>query len=106
MLTLKPDVTVAQTKINWTNPAFADLLAIEEFLGESKRTDEIIQAIFDKVELLKSFPLAGPVHQSKARQEHRFLISGYYKIIYQYENETVHIRAVFDTRQDPGKLKL
>lgn len=97
---------MAQTKINWTNPAFDDLLAIQEFLGGRERAEGVIQAIFEKVELLKSFPLAGPVQPSKARQEHRFLISGHYKIIYRYENDTVHIRAIFDTRQDPGKLKL
>ncbi len=83
-----------------------DLLAIEEFLGGADQAVNVVDAIFEKAELLKTFPLAGPVHPSNARQQHRFLVSGYYKIIYRFENDTVYIRAVFDTRQDPDKLKL
>lgn len=36
---------------------------------------------------------------------YRYLIKGDYKIIYSIENDEVIINRIFDTRQNPKKLK-
>ena len=38
-------------------------------------------------------------------QGHRYLISNHNKIIYKVEDKTAYISHVFDTRQNPEKLK-
>lgn len=39
------------------------------------------------------------------KEGHRYLIKGNYKIIYKLQGSTVYITDVFDSRQDPKKLK-
>ena len=39
------------------------------------------------------------------QEGHRYLLQGNYKIIYKLKNNTAHITDVFDSRQDPKKLK-
>lgn len=38
-------------------------------------------------------------------QSHRRIIEGYYKIIYRVEGETIYVTDIFDTRQDPARMK-
>ncbi|HLG34892.1 MAG TPA: type II toxin-antitoxin system RelE/ParE family toxin [Bacteroidia bacterium] len=68
----------------------------------------IINKIIDRTETLKKgFTKSGqtePLLRNK-KYEYRYLVDGNYKIIY-FENEgVIIISAVFDTRQNPGKLK-
>lgn len=96
---------MARVSIHWTTPAFDDLLDIEDFLGGAEAAEKTINALFEKVRHLEQFPLIGPVQPSQHRREYRYLITGKYKIIYSYEEPEVSIHAVFDTRQDPDKLR-
>jgi plasmid stabilization system protein ParE len=80
-------------------------LAIEDFLGGAEDAEKTINAIFEKVRQLEQFPLSGPVQPSQHRREYRYLIADSYKIIYAYREPEVSIHAVFDTRQDPDKLR-
>lgn len=36
---------------------------------------------------------------------HRRVIEGHYKIIYRVEGELIYITDIFDSRQDPAKMK-
>jgi plasmid stabilization system protein ParE len=38
-------------------------------------------------------------------KEHRRLIEGYFKIIYFILNDSIYITDIFDSRQDPDKMK-
>jgi hypothetical protein len=38
--------------------------------------------------------------------DHYYLLEGKYKLIYSYRKGIVYVHAVFDTRRDPGTLKL
>ena len=91
--------------IIWTNEAFDDLLLIEDFFGfdNAQKTIDIIIA---RVRQLEDFPLSGKVQPTQTKQEYRFLVEGNYKIIYTYRKSKVYINTIFDTRQDPDKLKV
>jgi plasmid stabilization system protein ParE len=38
-------------------------------------------------------------------KDHRRLIEGNYKIIYRVQGEDIYITDIFDSRQDPSKMK-
>ena len=38
-------------------------------------------------------------------QSHRRIIEGNYKIIYRIDGDMIYVTDIFDTRQDPGKMK-
>lgn len=38
-------------------------------------------------------------------KEHRRIIEGHYKIIYRVEGQAIYITDIFDSRQDPNKMK-
>ena len=38
-------------------------------------------------------------------QGHRYLVEEHYKIIYRVIDDVVYITDIFDTRQDPDKMK-
>ncbi|GAB2625801.1 hypothetical protein GCM10027035_21950 [Emticicia sediminis] len=91
--------------IIWTNEAFDDLLLIEDFIGFDK-AQKTIDKIIARVRQLEDFPLSGKVQPTQTKQEYRFLVEGNYKIIYSYTTGKVYINTIFDTRQDPDKLKV
>lgn len=89
----------------WTNEAFDDLLQIEDFLGIDKAS-KVIDKIIERTRQLQDFPLSGKIQPTQTRQEYRFLVEGNYKIIYSFRSNKVYINTIFDTRQDPEKLKV
>ena len=36
---------------------------------------------------------------------HRRIVTDHYKIIYRIEDQVIYITDIFDTRQNPGKMK-
>ncbi|MFM7428413.1 MAG: type II toxin-antitoxin system RelE/ParE family toxin [Flammeovirgaceae bacterium] len=68
---------------------------------------EIRQKILDKADLLLVNPKLGQEDEyfDKLLLQHRRLIVGTYKIIYLIEEDTIYIVDIFDTRQDPKKMK-
>lgn len=56
---------------------------------------------------LSKYPTSGQKEEllKELDEAHRYLIRGNYKIIYKILNDTVYITDVFDTRQNPDKLK-
>ncbi|HFA47973.1 MAG TPA: type II toxin-antitoxin system RelE/ParE family toxin [Bacteroidetes bacterium] len=71
-------------------------------IGKNKRA-----AIIKKSKLLKDNPYIGQMEEQleHLNQDHRYLVEGEHKIIYRIENQNVIITDVFDTRQDPEKMK-
>jgi plasmid stabilization system protein ParE len=74
--------------------------SLEKFL-------QLRRKILDKAENLRS------THSHFQKEEylehlgkgHRRAIEGYFKIIYRVEEDKIFITDVFDTRQDPNKMK-
>lgn len=74
-----------------------------------KKAEEQMTLIFDKVELLRDFPFMGQKEfnlSKKHKIEYRYLVAGNYKLYYRILGEMVFIARIFDTRQNPKKLKI
>lgn len=68
---------------------------------------EIRNEILDAADTLLLHPLKGGKGPYLEHLElgHRRLIVGHYKIIYRVTNEEIYITDIFDSRQDPAKMK-
>ncbi len=64
-------------------------------------------AVIKKAMLLRTHPQLGQEEPSLKLLNlgHRYLVEGNYKIIYRLIDQEVFITDVFDTRQDPRKMK-
>ncbi len=89
------------------------LVSLEEALAfidpkiSHKKLIEIRDKILDKADTLLSQPLKG---QKEPFLEHlglghRRLVEGHYKIIYRIVGEYIYVTDIFDSRQDPDKMK-
>lgn len=76
--------------------------------GLSKVGQKIRIAIVTKAKFLKEQPYMGAVEPTtkKLNKEYRYILSGNHKIIYRVEAPNIYIVEVFDTRQDPNKMKI
>ncbi len=97
-------------KVVITDPAKDSLREIFRYfqlLGLSKKGRSIRLAIYKKAMLLKDNPFLGQeeAQLESLSQGHRRLIEGNYKIIYRVIGQTVFITDIFDSRQDPDKVK-
>lgn len=70
---------------------------------------KIVLELIEAPEILKRNPLVGPLEVllSGRQIEYRYLICKNYKIIYSIDkqNDCIKISDVFDTRQNPSKMK-
>lgn len=99
-----------ELKIIWTSKAISDLENI--FLLHSPKSKnsayKTIEKIYNSVSVFKNGLLNTGQKEallSHLSKPYRYLISGNYKIIYSHASKTVFIHTVFDTRQNPKKLK-
>lgn len=98
-------------KISWTPFALRSLDEIHEYvLNESKSesiADKLVDRIFSRTSQLSDFPESGQMEITlKERSQSRYLVEGFYKIVYIYKVEwsEVIITDIFHTSQDPIKL--
>ena len=101
---------VIRKVVVWTWPARNDLQAIYNYLAEISITiaGKQIEIIIRKIDILETgYSRIGqvePLLKNRAR-EYRYLVQDTYKIIYFLEEEKIVVSMVFDTRQNPRKLK-
>jgi len=93
----------------WTKPAKKDLRKIFTYFKLKVSLNlarKIINSILAKTSILETHNI-GVKEQllAQLQQEHRYIIEGNYKVIYFIKDSTVYITHVFDTRQNPDKLK-
>jgi toxin ParE1/3/4 len=98
-------------RIIWTEPAKKDLKNIYDFIAKVSEPVAfgIVNKIVDRTETLKKgFTKSGQKEPllKKRKYEYRYLVDGSYKIIYFQKDNSIIISTVFDTRQNPGKLKV
>lgn len=76
--------------------------------GLTKVGQKLRLNIVAKAKLLKKQPYMGTIEENtkNLNKEYRFIVTGNYKIIYTVESPNIYIVEVFDTRQDPNKMKL
>lgn len=87
-----------------------DLNAIWEYyevLVGLDKAEAYIDRFFTKADRLVEFPEMGAVEEelSNAFITVRYLLEGHYKIYYRMDGSVVKILRVFDTRQNPDRLR-
>lgn len=99
-----------KARLIWTEHALKDLEFVFDFLYEKSQRSaaSTVQSILGKAHLLTKFPKSGPIEPllKNLKGKYRYLTKGHYKIVYRVEKSSIYIVRIFDTRQDPSKLKL
>ncbi len=96
-------------KIIWTDFAIENLKDIFDFYSitvNKKVANKIKKDIFKSVKLLVRYPELGQIelYLEKLNEEHRYILSGNYKVIYKIQDENIIISDVFDVRQNPTRM--
>ncbi|NJL77296.1 MAG: type II toxin-antitoxin system RelE/ParE family toxin [Saprospiraceae bacterium] len=97
--------------IVWTKKAIHDLQIHFSYLCEAVEHHEakqMIQSIVNHVDVLETQPQIGQKepYLLHLKRTYRRLIKEHYKIIYSFRNNKVYIHCIFDTRQNPKKMKI
>jgi plasmid stabilization system protein ParE len=85
-------------EINWTNEAELWLKDIHDYIALDKKSiaKKVVNEIFNKVQILQSFPKIGYEYQNDEDKEIRILLYGHYRIAYLIKDEkTIDILGVF-----------
>ena len=93
-------------KIDWTEPALADLASIVRFISQEDKeaAERVGYRIVDHVTILKTFPETGPIFRRRPRGNVRLIICRPFKIFYRIHdgNRLVEILHVWHgARKDP-----
>lgn len=96
-------------KVVWTDFAIRNLKEIFDFYSTNankKVAHKIRSRILTSAKQLENNPKSGPFESNLTRlnKNHRYLVSGNYKLIYRIVDQKVIINDVFDTRQNPSKM--
>jgi plasmid stabilization system protein ParE len=94
----------------WTKFAFNSLKEIHKYYKENVSqtvADNIRDNILASTAQLEIHPKSGTIEEllSEIKENHRFIVRGNYKIIYKTKDKRIFITDVFDTRQNPVKIK-
>ena len=94
----------------YTEQALNSLEQALEFIAPEvtqKKLLEIRNRILDRADTLLLQPNQGPKepYLEHLNLDYRRIIESHYKIIYRVVGETIYITDVFDSRQDPDKMK-
>lgn len=91
----------------WSEVALKDLETIYFFIAQNSihAANTIIDDLYNKTRQLsmKGFAESGQVDDVNAK--YRRLIEGNYKILYSISEKEIIIHGVYDSRQNPKKLK-
>ncbi|AXG71124.1 ParE toxin of type II toxin-antitoxin system, parDE [Kordia sp. SMS9] len=96
-------------KIIWTDFAIENLKDIFDYFSNkvsNETAHKIRKQILNSTNQLINNPKSGQLefNLQKLKQNHRYVVSGNYKIIYRIYAHQIIISDVFDTRQNPTKM--
>ena len=97
-------------KLVYTEQALISLEEALEFIAPKVSHEKLIEIrnkILDAADTLPEQPFSGQREYLLEHLElgHRRLIEGHYKIIYRIVDKYIYITDIFDSRQDPAKMK-
>ncbi len=97
--------------IIWTDYAELQLQLAYEFAYQQSPNyaEKMLVGILESTIQLLEFPLSGSIETrlNSLELEYRYVLYSYYKILYRVEEPNVVVIVnVFDTRQDPAKLRV
>lgn len=90
-------------KLIWTDQAIDDLGDIGDYIAENseKYAKLTVQKIYERTEIVKSFPQAGRIVPEKNEENVRELIEGNYRIIYEIISENlIDVLTVYHSARD------
>ena len=81
--------------IEWTDEALTWLEEIHAYIAKENRAaaSRVVQAIYEKVQALRSFPRMGYVYPNNEGLEVRIVLYGHYRIAYWVQDDT-HITVL------------
>jgi plasmid stabilization system protein ParE len=85
-------------EIHWTNEAELWLKDIHDYIALDKKSiaKKVINDIYQKVQILQSYPRIGYEYENNEHKEIRILLYGHYRIAYLIKNEnSIDILGVF-----------
>ena len=99
-----------ELKVYWTEFAIEQLENIfdyHKYKASLKTAKKLILKIIDRTIQLETQPKSGQVEEllKDRKNEYRYIVEGNYKIIYWIEDKYVKIASIFDSRQNPRKIK-
>ena len=102
-------VKLIKMKIIWSDFAIENLKDIFDYYKNKasiKVAHKIRKQILESTKQLLCNPESGQIefNLEKLKQDHRYLLSGNYKIIYRIDENDIFINDVFDVRQNPDKM--
>jgi len=97
-------------RVFWTDTARFQLEDIFNYYKDKtsiRVARKLVKQIIDRTIQLEKNPNSGPKEPllSERKFEYRYLVEGNYKIIYWKQDNYIKIATVFDSRQDPEKMK-
>ena len=93
-------------EIVWSKRAIASLQDVYDFISlqSPNAADKVVNGLVDKADTILPYPEKHQVEEALGLP-FRYVVSGNYKIIFRPYYNTIRIYQVFDTRQNPAKLK-
>ncbi|HET8886045.1 MAG TPA: type II toxin-antitoxin system RelE/ParE family toxin [Salinimicrobium sp.] len=96
-------------EIIWSDFAIQNLKEIFDYYkskASNRVANKIRKQILQSSKQLINNPELGPIefNLENLKLDHRFLLSGNYKIIYRIEKDRIFINDIFDVRQNPDKM--
>jgi toxin ParE1/3/4 len=100
-----------EIRIEWSELSERQLKDIYDYhaLKVSPRiAGTIINRIFERVSILEHNTFEGPKEEllKEYPENYRYLVEGNYKIIYWKKENLITITSVFDSRQNPDKMRI
>ncbi|MCB9361642.1 MAG: type II toxin-antitoxin system RelE/ParE family toxin [Flavobacteriales bacterium] len=97
-------------KIKFTKQSLISLKESLDFISKEvsfEKLKRIRDEVLDSTDILITHPKLGKKEEylTHLKLGHRSIIEGNYKIIYKIEKEVIYITDIFDTRQNPEKMK-
>jgi plasmid stabilization system protein ParE len=94
-------------KVLWSKKASNELEAIYNYIkkGSPQNAILVFNGIYDLANSLPNFPYKFPVEAIINIEKVRFVAIWSFKIIYSVEKDSVVILRIFNTKQNPKKLK-
>lgn len=94
-------------KVLWSKKASNELEAIYKYINKESPQNAILvfNAIYDLANSLPNFPFKFPAEPIINIEKVRFVAIWSFKMVYSVEKESVVILRVFNTKQNPKKLK-
>jgi plasmid stabilization system protein ParE len=101
---------MVKMQIEWTGTAKKNVRRIYLFyckIASEKIARQMVEPLFPFVKSLLDSPLIGQEEPDLKikNQGQRYLVNGHNKIVYRVKEDVIYITHVFDTRQNPKKLK-